>query len=311
MKKFFIYAAILLALLVAADYGVGRVFKAIDGKLLSYPIDYHNSYEKTMGGGNSEDMIIIGHSRARHHYIPTLIEDSLGLSVVNAAKDGTGFLTQAVLIHGMVQQKAPKYILWEVRPAVFLKADNREIDRLTDLMPFYDTDSLSRVWVQRRSPSEKYKMLSWAYRNNGRFWGRMEQMLTGKEDNGRKGYAPAKPSKKHPEMKRYEYEDNYDPERAALFVDVVNSTRRAGTQLIMAISPQYETSNAYELEETRQFYALTDSLNIPVLDFFYNPEFLDHPEWFKDHTHLNSSGAEHYMEVFIPELKRTIANAKQ
>jgi len=310
MKKFFLYATILVVLLVVADYGVGRLFVGLDKILFSYPIDYHNSYEKTMGGGNSEDMIIIGHSRARHHYIPVQIQDSLGISVVNAAKDGTGFLTQAILINGMVKNKAPKYIVWETRPEIFHKASAREIDRLTDLFPFYDTDSLSRRYVQMRSPYEKYKMLSYAYRNNGRLWGQLEMLLKGKSDNGRKGFAPAKASMKHPELKNYDYEDAYDPTREVLFVEVATNVQKAGTKLIMAISPQYETSNAYELYETKRFFAVADSLGVPVLDFFYHPDFLRDSTLFKDHTHMNMEGVEHYMDIFIPELKSTISHVQ-
>lgn len=50
MKKFFVNAIVLVVLLVVADYGVGRLFVGLDKILYTYPIDYHNSYEKTMGG---------------------------------------------------------------------------------------------------------------------------------------------------------------------------------------------------------------------------------------------------------------------
>lgn len=310
MKKFFLNAIVLVMLLVVADYEVGRLFVGLDKFLYTYPIDYHNSYEKTMGGGNHEDMIIIGHSRARHHYIPVQMEDSLGITVINAAKDGTGFLTQAALINGMVKKNAPKYILWEVRPNVFQKAEQIEIDRLTDLFPFYDTDSLSRKIVQMRGPYEKFKMLSYSYRNNGRLWGRLEMLMKGNHDNGLKGFAPSKASMKHPEMKLYEYKNPYDPLREALFVEVVNNVHKAGTKLILSMSPVYETSIIYELDETKRFYAVADSLDVPILDFFYHPEFLEHPEWFKDHTHMNMDGVQHYMDVFIPKLKNAINNVQ-
>ncbi len=311
MKKFFINFIVLAVLLFTADRIVGVCFRAIDHRLLSYPIGYHNSYEKTMAGCNSEDMIIIGHSRARHHYIPTIIQDSLGITVVNAAKDGTGFLTQAILINGMLQHCTPKYVLWEVRPNIFHKSSNRDIDRLTDLFPFYDTDSLSHVYAQRRCPYEKYKLLSYAYRNNGRFWGRIEQLIMGREDNGLKGYCPTKSSNKYPEFKHYDYEDAYDISREDLFVMVADNVSKSGAKLVMAISPQYETSNAYDLTETNRFFSVADSLGVPVLDFFYDSSFMIHPEWFKDHTHLNADGAIHYMQILIPELKQIIDDGKQ
>lgn len=306
MKRFFIHAVLVIVTLAIVDFGVGQLFKAMDNRLISYPIDYHNSYIKTIGGGNSEDMIIIGHSRARHHYIPSMMEDSLGISVVNAGKDGTGFLSQAVLVQGLVSNHPPKFILWEVRPDIFHVTSTNELDRLTDLMPFYDLDSLAREWVNRRSDNERYKMLSFTYRNNGRFWGLMEQLLLGRNDNGLQGYVPVKSGIKQPNMNHYDYDDAYNSERAELFVTVANSAKNAGTKLIMAVSPQYEISNTYQLRETQRFFTLTDSLNVPVLDFFYNEEFLEHPEWFKDRTHLNDDGAQRYMEVFIPELRKVI-----
>ena len=307
MKKFFLYFAVLLVLLVICDFGVGCFFKSFDSKLAEYPISYQNAYYKmAMGKNNTDDMVIVGHSRARHHYIPKQIEDSLGITVINAAKDGTDYLSQAILINKIVKNCSTKYILWEVRPYIFHQTSQKELNRLTDLNPFYDIDSLSREYVQKRSSYEKYKMFSYAYRNNGRFWGLLETYVTGRKDDGRKGYAPTRPSMKHPTMKQYDYEDQYEASREKLFVEVVNNVRKSGRELIMAISPQYETSNIYELNEVKRFYYVADSLQVPVLDFFYHKDFLSDSTLFKDHTHLNQAGAVYYMEIFIPELKNTI-----
>ena len=41
---------------------------------------------------NQYDVLIMGSSRAHHHYVPEIISDSLGLSCYNTGKDGNGII---------------------------------------------------------------------------------------------------------------------------------------------------------------------------------------------------------------------------
>ena len=61
---------------------------------------YMNDHSK--GGGiksryyvckeSTEDVLIFGSSRAKHHYVPDVIEDSLKVSCYNTGEDGNGII---------------------------------------------------------------------------------------------------------------------------------------------------------------------------------------------------------------------------
>jgi hypothetical protein len=48
---------------------------------------------------------------------------------------------------------------------------------------------------------------------------------------------------------------------------------------------------------------LCESKGVCFINNSNNRYFIEHPEWFKDETHLNSDGADEYTRFFIKQLK--------
>jgi len=75
---------LLVILMVVLDYSVGYFLKKTYFSQKS-GVDYRTTYAIN---GVRSDILILGSSRATHHYNPSIIEDSLKMSAFNGGRDG-------------------------------------------------------------------------------------------------------------------------------------------------------------------------------------------------------------------------------
>ncbi len=64
----------------------------------------------------NEDIIILGSSRAAHHYVPKIIEDSLGMSCYNCGEEGNGVILAYGRLKMLTNRYKPKLIMYEITP---------------------------------------------------------------------------------------------------------------------------------------------------------------------------------------------------
>ena len=107
------------------------------------------------------DMLIIGSSRANHHYVPSVFEDSLKISFYNAGRDGNGTFYQLALLKTILKRYTPKIIVFDYS-SVFVKGAE-EYDQMASLLPYYRTHKEIQPLVEMKSPFEKIKLLSEIY----------------------------------------------------------------------------------------------------------------------------------------------------
>lgn len=305
MKKFFIVAIIFVVLLFVADRGIGLFFHHLDQSLVSYPIDYQTVYTH-LAWEIDDDVVIIGNSRARHQYDANRIQDSLNMTVVNAGKDGNQLLLQSSMIQNMLKRHTPKLIIWEADPYGLMHSDD-EIQRISDLNPFYDEDSLCRSLIQSRGWNERYKMLLYCYRNNGRLPGLLEVKFWGKQDNGLNGYVPVKSSGyKYPTLHIQNFSNSSEQYREKLFAETIRKAKQQGCNVVIATTPQYKRTNLDKTIQYKRFAQICDLEGILWLNYNQDARFLCDSTYFKDVSHLNEKGVDKYMELFIPKLKEYI-----
>ena len=57
-------------------------------------------------------VVIVGSSRAAHHYVTEMIEDSLHMPSYNVARDGCFFSYNCCVINSILDRYTPKLIIW-------------------------------------------------------------------------------------------------------------------------------------------------------------------------------------------------------
>lgn len=311
MKRLLYKTLVFITLFVALDYGIGLLFTALENKVIDYPINYGNAYLKAVHNLN-EDVVIIGESRAHGNFIPSVLEDSLNLSVINAASNGSYMSQQAAVIRMLLNRYVPQLVIWEVNPTSLMeKFQSDELDAALDLTPFYKTDSLSRCLIQQRSKYECIKMQSNAYRNNNKLVGLMLIIASGHHDDNLKGYNPLSTSGYiFPTKREQVFDDAFSKDRYDLLQRTLEFTKQKGCRMILVSSPQYEKTNLNSTKQAKMFGSLMDSLNVPYLDYRCDERFQSDSTYFKDCSHLNEKGAKAFMQIVIPEINPIVQNSK-
>lgn len=131
--KFFRNSAILLVCLIALDQAGGALLKWMYFKARTGPFaeTTHTFTEMDSEG------IILGSSRGRRNYNPSILSDSLGIEMYNAGHDGqTIFYEQSIIRTALVRYR-PKLVVIDLNPEEMYYRDVH-YDRLNVLAPYYD-----------------------------------------------------------------------------------------------------------------------------------------------------------------------------
>lgn len=288
---------IVLVILILVDCGVGRIGSRLIGLLeeSSFYGEINNSLNNI-----TPDILIIGASTAKSDVVPQLIMDSLGMSAYNAGSDGKNILYHSCVANAVINRKPPEVIICVLFPFEFQHNLN---DRLSVLNPFYDRDSLIHATVNLKSPTEWIKMKSNLYRYNSIILTIISNKLQKKDSSKSFGYRALPVVAPYPELKKIEGKTDYFIDSLGMkrFVDFVRLCNKKKIHLITVISPYYGI-----YDETESSIPIVSKIcsqeGIVFLDYSQDKYFFNHPEMFKDQSHLNHHGAEQYTGMLINNL---------
>ena len=299
VQYFFLKLLILLLVVFVLDFSLGNVFryyyiKQESGEL--YRITY--AIEKT-----NEDILVLGSSRANHHYHPKVFENRLNLSFYNTGIDGEHIFYQDAILKGVLKRYAPKIILFDFVVAEF-DQDPASYDRISSLLPYYHNHPEIRPIIKLKSPYEKYKLFSRLYPYNSEIFpiilGNTEYKKTKHE--GVKGYIPRKEIWDEP-IKTMIYPDKYllDSNKINTFESMIKDCIKAKSKLYIVCSPYFFNAKNQEYS-IRLGKQIAKKYNVDFFDFSDNPAFTSNANLFADFAHLNDSGAKLFSAMVIDSI---------
>lgn len=304
--KAFIFKAITFLLIVAViDFIAGLIFSTMQRKAISGD----NYRLNTIVNRQESQLLIVGSSRAVHHYAPFILQDSLGLSCYNCGIDGMGIVCNYGLFRLMASRYKPKVLTCEVTPDFdLLKNDNTKY--LEWLKPYYDEQSIDSIFWNV-DKTLRLKMLSQMYRYNGAFIqiaiDFIHPMPTGIRDT--RGYSPIDATMNY----EPEVADNagkiyhFDALKLLYWDKLIADCKQSGTQLIFMVSPQYKAT----ADDWRAFQPIMEKARqnkIPFITHLTDTVFTTKHKYFKDTGHLNHVGATHYTKVICHELRAALTD---
>lgn len=294
MKKYILHILLFFAIVVAIDFCFGKAF------------DYMVSHAK---GGNTKetydllmkdqyDVIIMGSSRATHHYIPQMIEDYLGITCYNAGADGNGI----VLMYGryklMTNRYNPKLILYDVEPAfdiVEYAEDDHNRRYLASLKAYFFQPGIKDIYTDVNW-SEGIKNYSGLFRYNGDYFNHLRNYLTAMPVSN-KGYLPLK-GKMSKEPKKEEASIQIlDSLKLSYIRTLVSDAKSRGIKFVFVASPKYG-ADPVSVQPVKD---IADALEIPFWDYTDAPKFQKW-EYFKEPMHLNDEGARVFTSLIATKL---------
>ena len=277
---------------------------AVVDLLFGMACQYLNDHSK--GGGirsryyvckeSNEEVLIFGSSRAKHHYVPDIIEDSLKMTCYNTGEDGNGIILCYGFLKMITQRYSPKLILYDVSRFDIYEDDNMKY--LDLIKPYYRELGIDSIFW-RVSPKTRYMMLSEMFRYNTtclRVLGNYLHPIS----NTHKGYSPMKG------VMDYEPEVNdrkqgiIDETKMFYFEQFLQLAQEKDVKVICLGSPYYG------IDATDGFYKsvinLCEQYNVPFLDYTDEPNTKE-KVFFNDRTHLNYEGSHIYSSIVAEKIK--------
>lgn len=295
IKKIVIGTISFCILFVVVDWTVGTWSKKMYYKS-KYGIFRRQIYCLTE---SQEDMMILGSSRAAHHYIPQIFEDSLGMLCYNSGSDGMCIYYHYGILASRIQRGCPpKMVVFEVigTDVEVSQGATFSLDAALDrYAPHYgefaEIDSLFGFngW------KEKVKLMSKTYKYNSKLvqtikcnyipWpeDRGYEALNGvmQVADGEKAADVLSPASDNP---------NIEARKLMYLQKFIDDCKNNNIRLVMCYSPYYGQAIPKSI---RIIEELADKNDVPFLIYGDDIRF-QKSEYFQDASHLNDTGAKVY-----------------
>ena len=295
MKKFIINLLFFIILVVAFDY--------VCGSLSSYMISHskggstQNNYY--IANKMESDVIIMGSSRATHHYVPSVIEDLTGFTCYNCGEEGNGSILAYGRFKMATDRYTPKIIIYEVTPEYDYFKDIDNSKYLKYLKPYYSNSHVRLLIEKFGNDFDNIKLLSKMYQNNGLFLTEFIDNIIARDNNY--GYSPlmGKMNLKS-NLNRDRIVRDIDESKTELIERLISECKDKGVNLFFFISPRYNT--IADEDYFNHAISIAENNDIPLYDFRGVTDIAGNPKFFNDPLHMNNDGAMYYTQHYVSQV---------
>jgi len=299
IKKLIISIFIVFTILLIIDIIVGKCGDFVMTKLPSYSGQIAKDNYRL--NRLETDIVIIGSSRGSHHYVTTVLGDSINkytngsYSIYNAAIDGKFINSNSCAAESIIKRYTPDMLIFEVG-ASELKATGNEYSDIRFSLPHYTSNETVRSYINELGWKERIKAMSNIYRYNGKVLRIISSFLIKGNETG---YEPLfNKMKVLPNNDVKEKKADNSPYSVENFTRVLETCKNNNINLVVVSSPRFRPiDNNYFLKE------LCKKHNITYIDLYDLGLFNENPELFQDGSHLNHDGALIYTKLFFENLK--------
>lgn len=251
-----------------------------------------------------DPVVFMGSSRCHHHYVPSIISDSLKSGVYNAGLWGMhNIYFQYGFLSDILERYTPQTICLEIHPIDYLKTPFSDIETVGSLTPFINYSEGNDQMLKKAKLYYKCEV-SDLYRYNSQFANILAGNVT------RRSFAADKGFKKLTgkldttfEIKPERFPFEVDETKVKLLQAFIDKCKEKKINLIFLFSPMYavEKTNLFDVPNQ-----LAKKNNIHFINNYYLEGITGHPEYFFDFGHLNEEGAKKYSCLISHELKKYI-----
>lgn len=304
IKKLILKLVFLLVIVIIIDMFYGF----LTHKLFENNVTNHTPADIISKAINEEpELLVLGASRANHHYVPEIIKNQTGLSVYNSGLDGTNSCYTRDVLKIIIANHKPKIVIFDI-------SNGLNFNTTGDLYKRHNQLSILKNYVQHfpnevlnYSKEEKYLQNIYFYKYNSILSPMLFAFI--KKDNHivKSGYRPITGFDMLLEdpQKMFSHTDKYNSELYDALVDVIEICKKNDILLIFSTSPSYSyNENMIPLKFRNMLIEENISyLNYPIVKY----EQLANKIYFKDINHLNNDGATLFTNIFVKDLIKIIA----
>lgn len=303
MKKFLVRIIVFFVAIALIDIIFGKCCdymyehsKSGDSRKINYAIRECNA-----------DILIMGSSRANHHYNPQILSDSLGLSCYNLGIDGSGVILMDGFYRLITQRYIPKYIIYELTPSFDLyeyAGDANNTRYLTQLKPYYREDCLKQLFDDVNG-CERLKLYSGLYRYNTSCFNLFISFLKGKVLDGN-GYEPLHGVMTVVKRNKRNNKDSIlqiDTLKIKYLTEFIRDCKANGTMIFFVVSPSYRATSSIDYQP---LFEICRKEGCEVIDCYCDPNITFITDYFKDSYHLNKNGADAFSTRVANNIKKQL-----
>lgn len=250
------------------------------------------------------EVVILGSSRAIHHYDPRIFSDTLGLSCYNCGEDGMGILLMYARFQSIISRQKPKIVIYEVLPDFdfFKETDNSKYLRF--LRPYTDIPHINKI-VNAISSTERYKLLSEGYCYNSVFLDILSQRISKYPETAKDyTYTPlTKNINQEPIVIESELKPVIDNTKTEYFRKLIKICRNENVKLFFTASPSYRAKNDSDYALLKNY---CDMYCVPFVNHHSDTLYSTNATLFSDVAHLNIRGAEMLSSMVVSEIKAVL-----
>lgn len=298
MKMYILKIILFFAIVAIVDFGAGCFG------------DYLQAHAK--GGGSKRindlalkdchDVVILGSSRAHHHYDAPFLCDTLGLDVYNAGYDGNGIILAYGLLEMMLERYQPRLVLFDVEPTfdIFVYSqDNNNTRYISPLKPYFNHTEVGHL-IKDISTEEWYKAHSGLIRYNSNLISMVQDCYQNMK-NDPQGYEPLFGCYDS-DSERSEYgKGTVDSVKLKYIEKLIQLVQEKNIPIMFVVSPRYGEYSSIEFTPVKD---ICQKYDVPFLDYYIDAEFMRHKEWFNEPMHLNQTGAREYSRIIASEITK-------
>ena len=295
MKKYLIHICLFFIIVFIIDVGFG--------KFCAYAIKHAKGGEtkplQYIAYECDKDIIILGSSRALHHYDDKLIEEQTRIKTYNAGMDGVGCIAMYARYKLLIKHHHPQLIIYDIEPLFDIyDYDDAGGTRYTAHLKVLADDPDVYNVITDVDPDERIKLKSSLYKYNIVFVSNIaDWLLRSSSDNF--GYEPLQGKMNASQV--YNYKTNLIVSQIKLkyLNKLIADTKKDGVKLVFLASPKYGASsdNLWPIKN------LCQENNLEFWDYT-NTEKYNRMELFKEPMHLNYEGSQLFTLEIINRLQQ-------
>ncbi len=236
-------------------------------------------------------VLILGSSRAMHHYDPNILSKNLNISCYNSGLGGHGLFYEYAVLNERIKNNSPDIVILDLSPNILI--DNRSYSKLNLFLPYYNKYQSFKEIIKLDPKFSNLELISNLYIYNSTGYDFIKNYLQ-KSIKNNNGYIPLQDQVNPNDFIPFFLQsEKIDKTKIDYLNKIISLCKKNNIKLIGVVSPTF-----IKFDRNNRIINKLDSIfknhNIDFYNYSDFPKLYKKPIYFRDQLHMNRLGAEEF-----------------